>query len=243
MLGQPLWDLPDPTRAEPGADLLGVGGDLDPSTLIYGYAHGLFAMHLHPDDIPANLRPEGPLIGWWSPDPRGVLDPAELIVSTSLWRAMGRFTVSVDSAFAEVVAGCADPSRPHGWITPDYVTAYEELFEAGYAHSIEVWDDSVELAGGLLCVEVGGLIAAESKFHRATNASKVAVVALCGLLNAAGPGRLIDVQWWTEHLDTLGADEIPRSEYLMRLRGLADRTPALTGLRLERRPARALWHR
>jgi leucyl/phenylalanyl-tRNA--protein transferase len=156
---------------------------------------------------------------------------------------MGRFSVSVDTAFTDVVAGCADPSRPHGWITADYVTAYEHLFEAGYAHSIEVWDDAADLAGGLLCVEVGGLIAAESKFHRTTNASKVAVVALCGLLNAAGPGRLIDVQWWTEHLDTLGATEMPRRQYLARIAGLAEMAPALTGVGLERRPARQLWHR
>jgi leucyl/phenylalanyl-tRNA--protein transferase len=172
-----------------------------------------------------------------------VLIPSEVIVSSSLWRSMGRFSVSVDTVFAEVVAGCADPRRPHGWITADYVTAYDVMHEAGYAHSIEVWDDSSDLAGGLLCVEVGGLVAAESKFHRSTDASKVAVVALCGLLQAAGPGRIIDVQWWTEHLGTLGARELDRDAYLAWLDSVEDRKPALTGLGLGRRPARTLWSR
>ncbi len=243
MLGPPLWNLPDPVEADEGQDLLGVGGDLDPATLLDGYRQGLFAMHLHPDDIPPHLRDQEPLVGWWSPDPRGVLIPSELVVSTSLWRAMGRFQISVDTAFSEVVAGCADPTRPHGWITPDYIEAYEALHAAGYAHSIEVWDGAAELAGGLLCVEVGGFVAAESKFRRVTNASKVAVVALAGLLEAAGPGRLIDVQWWTDHLGSLGASELSRDDYRRWLGTALTLPPALTGQGITLRPARSVWSR
>ena len=246
MFGDPLWNLPDPIEADEGQDLLGVGGDLDASTLLYGYRHGLFAMHLHPDDIPRHLRPEGDVVGWWSPDPRGVIVPSDVIVSRSLWRSMKHFRVSVDTVFDQVVAGCADPSRPHGWITADYVDAYNVLHDAGYAHSIEVWDyspggDSSTLAGGLLCVEAEGLVAAESKFHRVTDASKTAVVALAGLLERGGSGRLIDVQWWTEHLGTLGASELPRDEYLEWVSQLGEFAPALAGVGLERFPARLLW--
>lgn len=247
MLGEPRWNLPDPVEADEGQDLLGVGGDLDPATLVYGYRTGVFAMHLHPSDVPLAMQSEGPLVGWWSPDPRGVIVPDDVIVTHSLWRSMGHFSVSVDLAFDAVLAGCADPARPHGWITDDYRDAYHVMHEAGFAHSIEVWDDREgvgldrDLAGGLLCVEVGGLVAAESKFHRVTDASKVAVVVLAGLLRAAGGSRLIDVQWWTEHLGRLGAGEVERDDYLGWIAGLEDVAPALVGFGLEPRPARELW--
>jgi len=243
VLGEPRWNLPDPVAADAGQDLLGVGGDLDPATLIAGYRAGMFAMHLHPDDVPRSHRSREPLVGWWSPDPRGVLDPSDVVVATSLWRAMGHFDVSVDSDFTAVVAGCADPRRPHGWITPDYVRAYQVLFAEGFAHSIEVWTRDGDLAGGLLCVEVGGLIAAESKFHVARDASKVAVVALCGLALAGGQGRVIDVQWWTEHLGSLGAAELPRPDYLRWVDAAVKLPPALTGVGHDRRPARTVWRR
>ncbi len=197
--------------------MVAVGADLSPGMLLAGYRTGLFAM------------PEGREIGWWSPDPRGVLLPGRARIARSLRRALARFEVSVDLAFAEVVAACADPRRPHGWISREYVDSYGELHRLGWAHSIEVWDADGALAGGLFGVEVGGLFAAESKFHVRTDASKVAVVALAGLLAADGdPRRVIDVQWCTAHLASLGAVEVPRPVYLRALPAVLARPPVLT---------------
>lgn|SRR6056297_1140271 len=208
----PEWDLPDPAQAPPGQDLVLVGGGLDPGTLISGYSRGLFPMEV---DIAAEVG-GGSTLGWWSPDPRGVLDLPDLRVSRSLARSVRRFTVSFDRCFEEVMRACADPSRPHGWITEEFVTAYGRLHDLGFAHSVEVWNET-ELVGGLYGVEVGGLFAGESMFHRERDASKVALVALVELLRACPGPRLIDVQWCTEHLASLGVVEIPRVAYLDRL--------------------------
>jgi leucyl/phenylalanyl-tRNA--protein transferase len=165
--------------------------------------------------FPMRLGPGGP-IGWWSPDPRGVLPLDGLVVHRSLRRACRRHRVSVDTAFEEVVRACADPARPHGWIDASFVAAYTRLHELGWAHSIEVWGatpDGDELAGGLYGVSIGGLFAGESMFHRARDASKVALVATVELLRTGG-GTVFDVQWCTEHLASLGAVAIPRAEYL-----------------------------
>src|SRR5215207_4150794 len=120
--------------------------------------------------------------------------------------------------FADVIAGCADPSRPGGWITPAIRVAYERLHALGWAHSLEVWDAGGALAGGLYGVEIGGLFAAESKFHVRTDASKVALAAL--------GERLRDVQWTTPHLLALGARDVARAEYLRRLRAALGTPPA-----------------
>jgi leucyl/phenylalanyl-tRNA--protein transferase len=214
----PRWALPDLHDMPPGQELVGIGADLSPGMLLSGYRGGLFAM---PDD--------GEL-GWWSPDPRGVLLPGRVHVARSLRRALARFEVSVDESFAEVLAACADPRRPHGWISPAYVASYRELHRLGWAHSIEVWGSDGHLAGGLFGVEVGGLFAAESKFHVRTDASKVAVVALADLLAADGdPRRIIDVQWCTEHLASLGGVEVPRPVYLRALPGALACRPLLSG--------------
>ncbi len=131
-----------------------------------------------------------------------------------------RFETRVDSAFDEVVAGCADPSRDGAWISEEYAACYSELYRAGRAHSVETWSEG-RLVGGLFGVSVGGLFAAESKFHRETGASKAAVVALGRMLAAEGTGpRLVDVQWATPHLTTLGVVELDRRRYLDRLREL-----------------------
>jgi leucyl/phenylalanyl-tRNA---protein transferase len=194
---------------EPGEDLVAAGGDLAPATLLEAYRCGLFPMGLGGGG-------RGP-VGWWSPDPRGVLVPERVHVSRSLRRSLRRFEVRVDTAFDEVVAGCADPSRPGAWITAEVARAYGRLHRLGWAHSVEVWCDG-ELAGGLYGLGVGGLFAAESKFHRVTDASKAAVVALAQLMTADGvPGRLVDVQWRTEHLATLGVEEVDRPSYLRSL--------------------------
>lgn len=196
------WELPDARRL-PEGDFVAVGADLSPSTVLAGYRAGLFAM------------PEPGGLGWWSPDPRGLLRPRDVHVSRSLRRSLRRFEVSVDTCFAAVLALCADPRRPHGWISREYRATYLQLHELGWAHSVEVWSGG-RLAGGLFGVEVGGLFAAESKARLATDASKVAVVALADLL-AEDVDRVIDVQWCTDHLATLGAVQVPRATYLQLL--------------------------
>jgi leucyl/phenylalanyl-tRNA--protein transferase len=214
----PRWVLPDLQDLPAGQDLVAVGADLAPGMLLAGYRAGVFAM------------PEGRELGWWSPDPRGVLLPGQAHSSRSLRRALNRYRVSLDRAFAEVVGACADPRRPHGWISAAYQHSYLELHQLGWAHSIEVWDAQDQLAGGLFGVEVGGLFAAESMFHVRTDASKVAVVALAERLAADGDRRrIIDVQWCTEHLASLGAIEVPRSTYLQALPGALACRPALAG--------------
>ncbi|WP_432493241.1 leucyl/phenylalanyl-tRNA--protein transferase [Kineococcus gypseus] len=218
--GPSRFDL-DRLVARPGEDLVATGGDLAPATLLAAYARGLFPMGLGGGG-------RGPL-GWWSPDPRGVLLPRRVHVSRSLRRALRGFEVRVDTAFEEVVAGCADPARPGAWITPRVAAAYAELHRLGWAHSVEVYAGG-ELAGGLYGVALGGLFAAESKFHRVRDASKAAVVALAELMGGDGSGdgagdgsgdgaddgagdRLVDVQWRTEHLATLGVQEVTRPAY------------------------------
>ena len=162
-------------------------------------------------------------IGWFSPDPRGIIPLDGLRVSRSLRRSTRRFRVTVDADFAAVITACGDPLRPHGWIDDDIVEAYTRLHDLGWAHSVEVWSaDDGALAGGLYGVAIGGLFAGESMFRRRTDASKVALVALVERLRDGG-GALLDVQWCTEHLASLGAIEIPRASYLARLADAVDR--------------------
>lgn len=181
-----------------------IGGDLEPGTLIEAYSKGFFPMPLGRRNI-----------GWFSPNPRGVLIPDQVHVSRSLRRSMRHFEIRVDTAFDAVVEGCGDPRRRHGWIDSDIRSAYGRLHEMGWAHSVEVFE-SGDLVGGLYGVSIGSLFAAESKFHRRTDASKAAVVAMCRIL-AGAPDAIIDVQWATDHLVTLGVTEVSRSEYLARL--------------------------
>jgi leucyl/phenylalanyl-tRNA--protein transferase len=197
------WMLPSPDQAD-AHGLVAVGADLQPGTLLAAYRGGLFPM-------PFNRK----RIGWWSPDPRGVLPLDGLRVSRSLRRSCSRYEVRFDTSFETVMRRCADPRRPHGWINEDFVRAYTRLHELGWVHSVETWLDG-ELVGGLYGVRIGGLFAGESMFHTATDASKVALVELVDWLLRSG-GTLLDVQWATEHLATLGVVEIPRAEYLRRL--------------------------
>jgi len=196
-------------RAPDGQDLVCVGGALSSQALLDGYRCGLFAMQVR-------LRRQD-VLGWFSPDPRGVLEPDRVHRSRTDRRLARRFETRVDTAFDEVVAGCADPARDGAWISQDYAACYAELHRTGHAHSVETWADG-RLVGGLFGVSVGGLFAAESKFHLQTGASKAAVVALAGMLAAESTGpRLIDVQWATPHLRTLGVVELTRPHYLSRL--------------------------
>jgi len=139
-----------------------------------------------------------------------------LRVTRSLRRSCRRYEVRFDTAFSQVVAECADEGRRHGWITPEVRAAYEDLHDLGWTHSVEAWDDAEHLVGGLYGVAVGGLFAGESMFHRASDASKVALVGLVQLLVAEG-FQLLDVQWQTDHLASLGVVEIPRGAYLERV--------------------------
>jgi leucyl/phenylalanyl-tRNA--protein transferase len=193
--------------AAPGEDLVGVGADLHPATLVAAYRAGLFPMGV-------GARGRGRL-GWWSPDPRGVLPLDGMRVSRSLRVSCRRFEVRVDTAFDAVVAGCADPRRPGIWITPAIRQAYGDLHRLGIAHSVECWRDG-HLVGGLYGVCLGGLFAGESMFHRETDASKAALVALVDRLRD-GVDRLLDVQWRTPHLARLGVVDLPRTDYLERL--------------------------
>ncbi len=202
--GPTRWRLPTPPPGAP--DLIAYGGDLQPSTLIAAYRGGLFPM-------PA----DGGGIGWWSPQRRGVLPLDGLRISSSLRRSVRRYDVRVDTAFDDVVAGCADPGRDGGWIDEDIAAAYGLLHQLGWAHSVEAWHHG-ELVGGLYGIAIGGLFAGESMFSRATDASKVALVALVELLtDPDADRRLLDTQWQTDHLATLGVIEIPRTDYLERL--------------------------
>jgi leucyl/phenylalanyl-tRNA--protein transferase len=195
--------------AVPGEDLIGVGADLEPGTLLSGYRAGVFPMGL-------GRHGRGPL-GWWSPDPRGILPIDGLKVSRSLRRSAAGFEIRIDTAFDDVVTACADSRRPGRWITPRIAEAYRRLHDLGWAHSVECWRAG-HLVGGLYGVAVGGLFAGESMFHRETDASKVALVALVGMLAEDGDKRrLLDVQWRTDHLASLGVVEISRDEYRARL--------------------------
>ena len=214
------WDLPDPARAPEGEELLAVGADLEPRTLVAAYSRGLF---------PMDIGQDGP-VGWWSPDPRGVLPLDGIRVTRSLRASLRRYRVTVDVAFDAVIAGCAEQLRPHGWITPAFRGAYSTMHNRGSAHSVEVWDGD-ELVGGLYGVEIGGLFAGESMFHRARDASKVALVALVDALggeSGAREGRLLDVQWSTPHLKSLGVVAIARGDYLKRLAVARDLPPRLS---------------
>lgn len=182
--------------------MVAVGADVDPGTLLAAYRCGLF---------PMPMETGGPM-AWWSPDPRGVLDPGGMRISRSLRRSRARYEIRVDTAFPEVLEACADPAREHGWIDGRIASAYVDLHRLGWAHSVEAWDAD-GLAGGLYGVAIGGLFAGESMFHRRIDASKVALTGLVDLLGN-GSDRLVDVQWCTPHLARLGAVELSREAYL-----------------------------
>jgi leucyl/phenylalanyl-tRNA--protein transferase len=162
------------------------------------------------------------MLGWWSPDPRAVIPLEGMHVSRSLRRSIPKFEIRIDTAFVEVMHGCADPKRPGSWIDGTFVTAYARLHRLGSAHSVETWHDG-ELVGGLYGVRIGRFFAGESMFHRVTDASKVAVWATVELLRLDG-ATLFDVQWMTPHLESLGAVDLDRDEYLRLLTSATVRT-------------------
>ena len=218
------FSFPSATTADDRGKVV-LGGDLEPGTLLAGYRAGIFPM-----------RQGHGQLAWWSPDPRAVLTPDGLHVSASLRRSRRRFVTTVDMAFEEVIDGCAEREEDaYHWITAEIREAYLRLHHFGWAHSVETWtipvgDEPSKLVGGLYGVAIGGLFCGESMFHRQRDASKVALVALVELMRddgRDGSGRLIDSQWLTPHLASLGAVEIPRETYMTRLqRALALPLPA-----------------
>ncbi len=196
--------MPDPATALPNG-LLAAGGDLAPGTVLASYRAGIFPW---PD--------QGGRMLWWSPDPRAILELDAFHESRSLHRRRksGRFTTTFDRACGAVLEGCSD--RAEGtWLNAEMKAAYLMLHKMGWVHSVEVWLGD-RLVGGLYGVAIGGFFAAESMFHRETDASKVAVAELVERLRGKG-FRLLDVQFQTPHLQSLGVRELPRSEYLERL--------------------------
>jgi leucyl/phenylalanyl-tRNA---protein transferase len=200
-------------RRWPTNDLIGMSEEFSPELAVAGYRAGVFPMPQH------GFRGRD-LIGWYSPVDRGILPLDGLNVSRSLRKMIKRYRITVDTAFDEVIARCGDPARPGGWIDDRILDVYSTLHELGIVHSVEARTDDGRLAGGLYGVSLGGLFAGESMFHDPVigrDASKAALVALVDILRADGAERLLDVQWRTPHLASLGVIEISRTEYLRRL--------------------------
>ncbi len=199
--GSPL-SFPDPNESD-DEGLLAVGGDLTPARLLFAYEAGVFPWYS------AGVPPL-----WWSPNPRALMDRERLHVSRTLRRTLreGSFEVTFDTAFREVIQACASNREGGTWILPEMMVAYSQLHELGHAHSFEVWHDG-QLAGGLYGVRRGALFAAESMFHTVTDASKVGLAVAIDTLFRAGV-QVFDVQFVTDHLLSLGAYEVERSEYL-----------------------------
>ena len=198
--------FPDPARAD-AKGLVAVGGDLSVDRLLAAYRSGIFPWSVQP-------------VTWWSPDPRGIIELDRLHVSASLDRVLRRktFEITMNRAFREVMQACAEPApnRPDTWITEEFITAYTRLQQRGFAHSVECWRQG-ELVGGIYGVAVGGLFAGESMFHRADNASKVALHHLVQHLRER-KFSLFDIQMVTSATMPLGAKTISRAEYLKRLK-------------------------
>ena len=208
--------MPDPRDVAPGEDLVAIGADLLPGTILAAYRAGLFPM-------PVDPRRRRSKVAWFSPDPRGIIPLDGLHVSRSLQRSMRRFEIRIDTRFTDVMRACGDPKRPGRWITEPIVDAYGELFDLGWGHSFEVYEHG-QLVGGLYGLRIGRLFAGEAMFHTATDASKASLVALVEWLRETD-AELLDVQWRTDHLATLGAVEIPRVEYLARLHAALEPRP------------------
>jgi leucyl/phenylalanyl-tRNA--protein transferase len=204
MLNQRLW-FPDASQADDDG-LVAVGGDLAPERLLLAYRQGLFPWSVDP-------------ITWWSPEPRGIIPLDEFHIAASLAKFIRRcpFDVTINKSFREVMTACAAPGLNRGgvWISPEFIEAYTRLHQLGHAHSVECWQDG-KLVGGIYGVAIGGLFAGESMFHRADNASKIALWRLVEQLRERG-FALFDIQMVTAATKPFGAREISRAEYLARL--------------------------
>jgi leucyl/phenylalanyl-tRNA--protein transferase len=213
-VGESRWRFPPPSDW-PDGDVIAAGGDLEPSTLVAAYRQGLF---------PMSIEGSARVLGWWSPDPRGIVPLDGLRVTKSMRQSARRYEVRVDTCFADVIRACGDPARESGWITDEFVDAYTIMHRLGWAHSVEVFDREGRLAGGLYGVRINGLFAGESMFYAQRDASKVALMALVDIMRRSGMA-LLDVQWRTDHLQSLGAVDVDRAEYLSLLAGALETAP------------------
>ena len=205
-VGENHWNFPEAHDWDPNDDVVCIGGDLSPATIIDAYKHGMFPMYLdHQQSV----------LGWWSPVERGILELNKLRVTRSMRQSARKLRTTFNQAFRDVMIACSNSHDEGNWITEEFIEAYCRLHDLGWAHSVEVWQDD-QLVGGLYGIRVDGFFAGESMFHRRRDASKVALMALVGAMQMAGM-TLLDTQWWTEHLQSLGATELPRRDYLKRL--------------------------
>lgn len=208
-----IESFPSPEDAD-AEGLVAIGGDLSSDRLLMAYRMGIFPWY----------GPRLPIL-WWSPDPRAILELDRFHVSKSMRRSLnaGDYEISLDRDFPGVIRGCADRGGGETWITPEMMLAYQRLHREGYAHSLEVWRAG-QLVGGVYGVAIGGFFAAESKFHREANMSKVALHYLVEVLRRGG-FELLDIQILSDHTRSLGGREVTRAEFLSRLRR-AIRKPA-----------------
>ena len=199
------WTFPSPELWPDDDDIVAAGADLETDTLLYAYAHGMFPMFVNKRNL-----------AWWSPVDRGVIPLDGLRITRSMQQSAKRFTCTVNQAFSEVMTLWGSMRTDGNWINQHFINAYTELHEEGHAHSVEVWNETGDLVGGLYGVRVNKFFAGESMFHIETDASKVALMHLVKLMTLDGM-ELLDTQWRTDHLESLGCIAIPREKYLQLL--------------------------
>jgi leucyl/phenylalanyl-tRNA--protein transferase len=199
------WEFPSPELWPDDDDIVAAGADLETDTLLYAYSHGMFPMFVNKRNL-----------AWWSPVDRGVIPLDGLRITRSMRKSAQKFTCTTNEAFTDVMTLCGSMRTDGNWITREFINAYSDLHDDGHAHSVEVWNEAGELVGGLYGVRINRFFAGESMFHIETDASKVALMHLVELMTLDGM-ELLDTQWRTEHLETLGCIAIPRGEYLQLL--------------------------
>ena len=193
-----------PQAEWPDDEVVAIGADLEPDTVLYAYAHGMFPMYV---DMKSRM------LGWWSPLERGVIPLDGFRITRSLRSSAQQFVCTINVAFTRVMQECATARTDGNWINQEFIDAYTHLHQLGHAHSVEVWNKKGELVGGLYGLRINGLFAGESMFHRETDASKVALMHLVDLMNLDGM-QLLDTQWNTDHLASLGCTSVTRADYL-----------------------------
>ena len=199
------WTFPSPDLWPDDDDIVAAGADLETDTLLYAYAHGMFPMFVNKRNL-----------AWWSPVDRGVIPLDGLRVTRSMQQSAKKFTCTVNQAFTEVMTLCGSMRTDGNWINQTFIDAYTDLHKEGHAHSVEVWNEAGDLVGGLYGVRINRFFAGESMFHIETDASKVALMHLVQLMTLDGM-ELLDTQWRTDHLESLGCIAIPREKYLQLL--------------------------
>ena len=185
-------------------EVVAIGADLEPDTVLYAYAHGMFPMY---------VDKKSRMLGWWSPLERGVIPLDGFRITRSLRSSAQDFVCTVNVAFGHVMQECATARTDGNWINQEFIDAYTTLHQLGHAHSVEVWNKKGELVGGLYGLRINGFFAGESMFHRESDASKVALMYLVDLMNLDGM-QLLDTQWNTDHLASLGCTSVARADYL-----------------------------